>query len=207
MKNIKIFLILSFIIIFITGLYFMPFTEKELTKEESYILGYCPTMESYALDIQNKNPNLTLLLLENSSSAIDSLNNNDVDFIIIGRFAEEKEILSPSFKKLTTEKRYTFVSKNKSFVSIEDLSNLKIHTYLDEKVINEIFNKGQSNIIFHDALESSIKEGLNDVILIAWDDYNDSLQLVVILENNQKVEKFRFPLLYSIKHDIEIINI
>lgn len=204
----KYFFILFFLFLLLTflSIFFYSNENKTFTKEK-YTLGYCPTMESYAQEIKNKNSNLNLVMFKNSSDAIDNLNNNNVDFIIIGRAAQEKELLSPSFKKLINEKRYTFVSKNKSFISIEDLSSLKIHTYLEEITVSKILSDGYINIIFHDSLNSSIKEGFNEVILIDWDDYNDFLQLVVVMENNQKVEKYRLPLLYSIKQDIDIINI
>jgi len=75
------------------------------------------------------------------------------------------------------------------------LSNMEIHTYLPEKVIQS-FIPEVNRVVYHKSLEDTISEGINSAVLINWNDYFDDYELIIPIVDGGKVLKFRAPTLY-----------
>lgn len=172
-----------------------PAIEQEAKVEEPITLGYCPTMSGIAKEIASKNNNVSLKPYEFTSQALQSLNNGEIDVVLVGRSAKENEI-GDAFKK-TLREGLTLVGKEKRAISPVELQHSRIHTYVSEELAREYVPE-TAEIIFYDSKESAIKEGINELILIQWEDFQENLELAIPLDEKQnKVEKFRIPVLYS----------
>ena len=180
----SITIILSVIIIFnlgtITGAFF----------SEDIRLGYCPTMEPWAREYANNN-NVVLIRKGSTAEALNDLKNNRLDMALVGRLATTFE--RGSANETILRDGYTLVSNQRKIV--QELSLLTVHTAVDKTIAQEMLPL--SKIIFYETTEEAIKFGLNENVLINWNDFNDNYQLVVVMDGNQKVEKFRIPVLYS----------
>lgn len=101
--------------------------------------------------------------------------------------------MKAGFNEFRLNDSFTLVNSNKNIVYYSQLSNLKIHTYLDKKEVKD-FLGNIDNVVFHKSIEDINSE---EIFLIDWKDYNDSYELLIpIDENNLKVKKFRIPVLY-----------
>jgi hypothetical protein len=173
-----------------------------LDKDSPVILGYCPTMASLAKEIQAKNKHISIKQYGFTAEALSGLSRGDVDIILVGRLAKKSEIEDAYESRL--KGGFTLVGKIKKIITLNELHESNIHTYVSEDYAKE-FLLGASNIVFHDSFDTAIREGLNDIVLIDWNDYQDNLELVIPVDMYMnKIEKFRIPVLYSL--DKEIID-
>ncbi len=199
-------ILLSVVALFLVtaGIVFVqkPAIEQEAKVEEPITLGYCPTMSGIAKEIASKNNNVSLKAYEFTSQALQSLNNGEINVVLVGRLAKENEI-EDAFKK-TLREGLTLVGKEKRAISLAELHHNRIHTYVSEELARKYVPE-TTEIIFHDSKELAIKEGINELILIQWSDFQENLELVIPLDEKQnKIEKFRIPVLYS--YNIEHIK-
>ncbi len=170
-------------------------TEEIIIEKQSVRLGYCPTMSGIAEEIGAKNSHVSLVPYDFTVQALQSLNNEEVDVVLVGRLAEENEI-GETFERQLRD-GLTLIGREKRLISIDEMQRSRIHTYVSKKQAQE-YIPNTDNIIFHDSFESAIKDGINDVVLIQWSDFSDDLELVIPVDNNMnKIEKFRIPVLYS----------
>lgn len=186
---------IGIIILIFVGIMFSKGLITGYAVSKSITLGYCPTMSSLAEEIASKNSHISLQPFDYTAEALQSLNNGDIDLVLVGRLAKKDE-LNNAFEKWLGE-GLTLVGREKKIVHISQLQNNRIYTAVDEKLANEYLPHTE-NIIFHESTESAIREGMNDIILIDWKDYTDNLELVIPIDDlGNKIEKFRIPVLYS----------
>ncbi len=163
--------------------------------KEQAILGYCPTMSDLAKDIASKNSYVSLQPFDYTAEALQALNDGDVDLVLVGRLANGNEVNNPFEKQL--RQGLTLVGREKRLMHISQLKDSRIHTAADEKLASE-YLPNTEKLIFHESTESAIREGMDDIVLIDWNDYADSLGLVIPVDNaGNKIEKFRIPVIYS----------
>ncbi len=163
--------------------------------KEPATLGYCPTMSDLAEEIASKNSHISLQPFDYTADALQALNEGDVDMVLVGRLAEKNELDNAFEERL--RQGLTLVGREKRLIHISQLKDRRIHTAVDEKLANE-YLPNPENIIFHESAESAIREGMDDVVLIDWDDYADSLGLVIPVDDKgNKIERFRIPVIYS----------
>ncbi len=173
--------------------------EKGVVETESLILGYCKTFERYAVSLAEKN-DLDLILFGSSFDVLANLKAGNIDYGVIGRRAYGFEINDEILEIPLEEYGWTLVSLEKGFVEYNELKDLNIATYLEEEDVLNFFSF-KPNISFHENLEDALKE---ELVLISWEDFSDELQLVVPMEGEDKVEKFRTPMLYMHKETREL---
>lgn len=171
--------------------------EKE---EVKLTLGYCPTFETYAFDLA-KNNNFDLKKFESSNEVLSNLKSNSIDYGVIGRRAYSFEIDDEILEIPLEEYGFTLISPKKNFIEYSQLKDLEIHTYLNKEGV-ENFLGSEYNVIFHENIEDALKK---DVVLIHWDDFEDNFELFIPMQANEKVAKFRTPILYT-KKQHETIN-
>jgi len=164
---------------------------------EGSTLGYCPTMESQALEIAEER-NVELVEIGSAGEVLQALENGNIDEGLVGRKAKNYEIGDATNEEIL-ESGNTLVSRDKDVAHINDLSYLNIHTYLNEEEVEKLLKKNY-NINFYESKEevrSKIREG--EVALISWDDWEDEFELIVVMsgEENKKAEDFRGVFLYN----------
>lgn len=57
---------------------------------------------------------------------------------------------------------------------IDELKNSKIHTAVSIDVVNEYLPES-TNVVFYDSVEGAIKNSLNELVFLSWDDYVEDL--------------------------------
>ncbi len=192
------------VIIFIFSIFstiFLYNTLKNTTSKtnEIFILAYCPTMEEEAKQIALNNKNIELIKYQSTMEVLNNLNNNKIDIGLVGRIAKTNE-LKDNYNEIRLKDGLTLINFNKQFIQYSELKNLKIYTNLDNKTVKE-FMGNLENIVFIDNLTISIETNQNYIYLINWKDYDDNYELLIpINEKNEKIKKFRIPVLYSYKN-------
>lgn len=166
-----------------------------LQDKQKIKLGYCPTMESEAMELA-KNNNYELVRFGSASEVLFVLNNNQIDKGLIGRKAKLNEI-SKNIKETTLKSGYTFVTNKKDFLEYSELPSLDIHTYLTPKEVNVLIPNNK-NISYYESKQEVINKILEEkVVLVSWEDWQDGFELLVFMDGNEKVKDFRGVFLYE----------
>ena len=176
-------------------------SEKEINPEKEITLGYCPTMSERARKIKSENDAVVLKGFGSTAQAFSSLNVGTVDAVLVGRLFEDGELENPFEMRLRGG--FTLAGRNKRLIRAEELKAMPIHTAAGKSIAEEYLPDSE-NIIFHDSLSSAIEEGIDDAVLISWDDFPESgLSLVIPIDSQMnKIEKFRIPVIYSYSEEI-----
>ncbi len=169
-----------------------------IIQEEKILLGYCPSMELTAQEISKQNPNVEIVRKDSTIDVLENLKSNGIDIALVGRLAKSSEL--PNNKQRMISSGYTLVSSSKQFIQKNELKTLTIHTALDPIIVQDILP--DSKIIYYNTLEDTLREGMDQAVLIDWDDYKDYMELVVVMEGELKDLTFRTPVLYSIDYDL-----
>ncbi len=165
------------------------------TEKESLTLGYCPTMSSRAEGIAAANSNVVLQPFGSTAHALQALDSDMVDVVLVGRLAGKNEVGEAHEKRL--ESGLTLVGHEKTFIPVTALDERTIHTAADNETVDR-YLPTIDNVVFYESKESAIEKGLDDLVLIHWSDYTHEFGLVIPVDSSQKkVEKFRIPVLYS----------
>ncbi|MFP4523832.1 MAG: hypothetical protein ACLFO2_00755 [Candidatus Woesearchaeota archaeon] len=163
--------------------------------EEPVTLGYCPTMSGLAERVASENPVVSLRPFDFTAQALQGLNDGLVDAVLVGRPAREGELDDAFEKRLGTG--LTLVGRQKRLISVAELGRSRIHTAADEGLARD-YLPPTAEVVFHDSVESALREGLDEMVLVDWDEYSDGLRLVIPVDAaGRKVERFRLPVLYS----------
>ncbi|MGM5482673.1 MAG: hypothetical protein ACQESF_04385 [Nanobdellota archaeon] len=161
--------------------------------DEKVVIGFCPTMSDLAKNIQKKNNKVSLRNFASTSSAISALNSGSVDVILVGRLAKSYE-LDAYEKRL--RKGFTLVGHEKKFISRSELEDSIVHTAAKKEKVKE-YLPIKTKVVYYDSVEEAINYGLEELVLINWNDYTDELDLVIPVVGSDKIEKFRIPVMYS----------
>ncbi|MFW5865619.1 MAG: hypothetical protein ACOCU6_00835 [Nanoarchaeota archaeon] len=169
------------------------------TSKDPVTLGHCPTMADLAKEIASKNEHVSLVRYGSTAKALDELDNGSVDVVLVGRLAHQSEVNDGFEKRL--EEGLTLVGTEKKLMRMSDIKRSKVHTAVSEDLTGE-YLPNANNIVFHDSTDSAIQKGLNDIVLIDWNDYTDDMELVIPVDMaGNKIERFRIPVLYSTDED------
>ncbi len=172
-------------------------TGHSILQDERLKLGYCPTMNDDAVLIEAMNPEVELIEYRSASEVLAHLNSKDIDFALIGRKAKTDE-LDNCFERML-KSGYTLIAPSKQFIYYNDLIELKVSTAIDRNIAEKIYPE-----LDLEFLESEdILSGEKNVILISWDDYEDSMELLIpVNPDGSKIKEFRTPILYSANQDL-----
>jgi hypothetical protein len=160
---------------------------------EKIRLGYCPTMEPRAREYAQNHPNIVLIKQSSTAEALNNLKHEKIDQALVGRLATNNE--KGSAHETILRQGYTLVSNQRKIVQKQQLNLFTVHTAVDKIIVEEMLPL--SKIIYYNTTEDAIKHGLKEHVLIDWQDFKDNYQLVVVMDNYNKVEQFRIPVLYS----------
>ncbi len=172
--------------------------EDIFDEKNSKILGYCPTMKEEAFLIAEGFDSRTKIVeFQSASEVFNALENNVIDFGVVGRRAKSFEIGSFVIEEVI-ESGFTLVQKERTFLQTKDLSGKNIHSHYDVGFFPE------STIIAHQSLEDSIKTAFNEKepALIRWEDFSDEFELLVVMDGFEKNKLFRGVFLYSLKKNV-----
>ncbi len=165
-----------------------------------YKLGLCPTMIPHGVHLAQNAESLSILVYPSSAYVIHALKNGEIDIGLVGRIARESESISDA-NELRLRDGYTLVSNERSEIEYSQLLSAEIHTYLNPSEVSGFIPEAE-NIIYHDSIESAFDSAQGNPILISWEDYQDSFELVVPMQENERVDKFRIPTLYYYSQSI-----
>ena len=190
---------LAFLILFFGALTLVTLFEQDQEsqevkgekEEQNLILGYCKTFERYAMALAEENE-LELIRFGSSFEVLSNLSSGNIDYAVIGRRAYSNEINSEILEIPLKEYGWTLVSVEKDFFEYSKIEEMEVHTYLDESKVKDFFSYKPS-LVFHEDLESIPKE---KIALIRWEDFHDDFELIIPLDGEDKIEKFRTPILY-----------
>jgi len=205
MKNKVVYMILIIIVLLlIFFIYFKSnnYFKNSLDDSKIYKLGYCPTMESLAKDIEEKNNNIRVYEYQDASQVLNNLKIKKIDVALVGRLSKDYEV-SKDVKERRLDSGLTFVSSSKTFLDLSQIPLYKIHTYLSPEDISNYVSL--ENVVFYDSLKDISLE--NNLVLIDWNDFKEEHELVVILDKDVKVKKYRLPVFYSNYKDLNSIII
>ncbi|MCD6200883.1 MAG: hypothetical protein J7K46_03655 [Bacteroidales bacterium] len=169
------------------------------------MIGYCPTMQGIAkeLDKKNKNENLSFVPLGSAAEALYYLKADQIQGALIGRIAKNAEITPDTRKVNLQEEGYTIVSWQKGFIDRSSLPDLPVVTYVPESVTREILPEARQ-IIFVKSEKEMISHMNDHVGLIPWSDYKDKYDLLIPMEGGDKMIRFRLPVIYYKEGNKEI---
>ena len=164
-------------------------------------MGYCPTMSLFAEEIASNNGNVVLIEGANAAEVLKDLSKGKINLALIGRMAKNFE--AKGAEHLFLGEGYTLVGNKKRLVTMQELAESRVHTYVDEKLVRKLVPNSQ--IIFYNNIEDAIEAGISEVVLIDWKEFSDEHELVIpVYSDGRKVEHFRMPVLYS--YGVEMIN-
>jgi len=189
-----IYVKILFIFLCVSSLGFVGCGHDLSSASEEIRLAYCPTMESFANDLQQKNPHLILVKTVSSADALSLLAQGDVTVVLIGRLAKEEELQTDIHQKILGG-GYTLISKEKSFIDLSELSSITVHTAVKQSIAEGLLPF--TPIEYYSSTTEAVSEGLTDAVLIHWDEFRDEYALLVVLDGQLKAEQFRIPVLYS----------
>lgn len=154
-------------------------------------MGYCPTMEPYALEFSEE---FELIKLSNTAEVLKNLNKGLIDVGLVGWLAKDFEILN--VREIRLRDGYTLVSENRGLIDYNKLKEYTIHTSINESEARN-FLGDEFEIIFYNSLEEIPQDNL---ILINWDNITGNHKLVIPMIGENKVEKFRIPTIYYFEY-------
>jgi hypothetical protein len=165
-------------------------------------LGYCPIMktELNKLNISE----LELFEFNNSQEVLKALQNKKIDIAVIGRKARREEITEQIRYLQLRPEDVTLVSLRYAQMTLENLENINIHTWLNTDELGLLFSN--LNVIAYETSKEASSNGLNEAVLINWRDVDyEKHELLVALDNGgNKLEYFRSPHVYF--EDVNIVK-
>lgn len=198
-RKVIIFLLVVIFIFLIINLFSETFIQLKTLDSFSYLenklVGYCPTMENYALILKEDN-NYSIKKYDSAKEVLVALNKKEVYFGLIGRIAKEYEI-NEHIDYLTIKSGYTLISKNKKVIDFSNIDKYEIYTYISEDIISEKFNYLNINYFKKENILDKLNKG--NIILISWQDWQDDFELFVVNNGFLKEKDFRGTFLYSYK--------
>ena len=178
---------------------FMMSEDAESEVEVSVVrLGYCPTMQEVAENIQWSGP-VVLVKFGSAAEVLKGLGSGSIDVALIGRVAKSSEVGSAQERRLGSG--FTLVNGVKMTVHSSELKDMRVHTYLNEEITHSMLP--ESDIVFHDDILSASGYGPGEAMLMSWDDYEDKYELFVVIDDIGKDMRFRIPVLYSLAYDLD----
>ncbi|BBE31467.1 hypothetical protein OSSY52_16080 [Tepiditoga spiralis] len=169
-------------------------------------LVYCPTMTPFASEIlKNVSDEVEFIKVPSAAQALSMLKYNEADSVLIGRSAKQRE-LSEDTKELRLKNGYTLAFKDKEMIYEEELKDLSVLTYLNENDLND-FKDTFKEIKYLSSLKECLKFKLDIPILVDWQDFREDFQLLIPVNDDGKVMKFRAPVLYYKKRTEDILKI
>ncbi len=190
-----------FISAFIFLILIVPFEalSRNFSKKDAggkkWVLGFCPTMEPYAIEIAQKIPDVEIKTFPSAFSVLSSLRSGGIDVGLIGRKARQAERL-PEFKEKRIKDGWTLIAATPSFIDYKDLSKEAVHTYFKKDRV-KAFLSPETKIIYYETKEAAFRGGFGGVILADWSDVPNDFALLIPVEDGKKVPRFRAPFLYS----------
>ncbi len=199
----KIFFIFIAVLLVFLFVYFQTInksTETEESVESSSIkVGFCPTMQVDAERLQKENENINLVSLSSAGEVLANLEAGKIDLALIGRKAEKTEISKDILERKMFETGFTLINSQKSIISKNEIANLEVKTCLD-KSIQEDFS--EFKIIF----EQDCNYQKEEIWLISWNDWTDDMELLIPVDENGKIKKYRSPFLYGNRSNLDGLN-
>jgi lauroyl/myristoyl acyltransferase len=171
---------------------------------EKIKMGYCPTMTKFANTVSENVREIEAIPASSAAEVLGMLYYGQLDVALIGRSAKKSEI-----SKDTNEYRLmsgvTLIYKMKSGISLDQLANVEVLTYLpDEKItdVKDFFGK----VVKLNSLEDCLKYKLEVPVIIDWKDFRDEFELLIPVTNQGKAPQFRAPVLYYKNINSEILD-
>jgi len=162
-------------------------------------LSYCPTMLPYIEKIKEKNLDIEIVNGQSAAGVLSMLRNNQIDMIMIGRKAYQRE-LKLDVKEKRLQNGYTLAYSQKSFILEEQLGEVAIKTYISKSIVEKDF-AFLKNVEYYDSKEECMEDFLSIPTLVDWNDFEEDYQLLIPMDNNRnKLSSFRAPVIYFNKN-------
>ncbi len=169
--------------------------QTSVIKNNDLKLGFCPTMQSDAQNLQIQNDNIEIVPFGSANEVLANLKAKKIDLALIGRKAELNELPKEILEKKLFKTGFTLIAPQKSFISESELKNLEVKTCLEENLVKVEFIE-LKNITFEKNPDCNLNN--QEMWLIAWDDLIDSMELLIpVDQSGNKIKKYRSPFLYG----------
>ncbi len=167
-------------------------------------IAFCPTMAIHASKIKEDLSAVEIIVADRAAQALTMLRSGSADAVLIGRTARKKE-LSPGTKGKRFMGGITLIYKMKTGISVDQLSQIPVVTYLKEEQLGELKN-AFAKVYFAPTLEDCVKDGLETPVLIDWNDFRDEFEFLIPLTSTGKDLRFRAPVFYYKNLDEETLS-
>jgi hypothetical protein len=155
-------------------------------------VAYCPSMAVH-LEKLDDFDNLELIEVDNTRIALNLLSSGTVDVAFVGILAYPDELLE-EIEVLVLFDRLTIISNQRGIIEETVLSEQLIYTYLD---VPDSFS--HLNLVVVDKEDALSAARLGGFALISWSDFDESdesISLVNVMQGIEKVELYRNPSFY-----------
>ncbi len=159
-------------------------------------IGYCPTMEPYAIKLAKVLTDFNIENLGGAANALHFLQSGQIDAVLIGRKAKQREINKSIYEKIL-KKGITLINSTRRFINEEDLPAIQIHTALSKEIVQNT-TLANNKILYYNTLYEALDSVKNekDALLIDWDYWHDDFELLIPINTYGKSPQFRTPILY-----------
>jgi hypothetical protein len=194
---------IAILLIFTAGTFFLASRDKPsqemtpddqlgITVQDKISIAYCPTMQRYIHKLDKSK--YTLMPATSSYDALLLLASGQTDVALIGRRARSDE-KSPGTQELLLAEGYTLVRSEFRSIQRAELSEITIHTALNEDLVNSLIPEAR-DVKLYESQEEAFLNGYDEAVLISWADFRDEHELLIPMDGSLKAWQFRSPNLY-----------
>ena len=170
-----------------------PPAQQIETPKKNIFVGSCPTLEEDALEFTSKIPGASLVVFGSTSEALGAVRAGIIDVAVVGRVASPHE-LPAGTEEVRLKEGYTLVSKNKGSIEYSDLCSIEVCTHLPREDAEGMLPPC-ARINYHPNMESALG-CMDSAVLIDWKEYSHGQELLIPVENGEKVKEFRTMVAY-----------
>lgn len=157
-------------------------------------LGYCPTMDPAAFKIAgNGRLNIQSRRYASTADALRALFVGEIDAAVVGRKARPYEVSSQT-RQVSLREGATLVTAKTRAIDASDLGSVRIHTALPKEEVDRML-PGHMNIVSYSTTAEARSAGMDEAVLLDWEDVGDSDGFLLPMEGGARVERFRRPTL------------
>jgi hypothetical protein len=163
-------------------------------------LGACPTMRHHYLPDAIDSADYRVLPFSNTKEVMAALRAKEIDIAYVGRPARISEGVT-GLSAFPLRTGWTLVGRSNRIIDESAFAQAVVHTSADSLIIKRYLPPAVT-IRSHASISAALDScGQDEVVLLSWDDYDESYPLVIPSNIDGKLPRFRSPTLYCRKGD------
>ncbi len=163
----------------------------EIHSGDGIVVGYCPTMEGYAQEHFGEEH---IIDMRSTGNALKALERGEIDAAMTGRKARTGEI-SYDVEEKMLESGSTLITRIQRQIHRNELNGMTIHTHIDLETAENLIP--EADIKHYDDMETAKRKGIDEAVLVGWEEISGDYELLVVYDGILKDERFRTPFIYK----------